>query len=212
MAPEPGFPSTHTSRVETPGLVPIKAPGRRGQQRPPGTPPRRLGLSSQGCPRSAPHKRQLLLGSCSRQLPSGWNHPGAPVPAPGPTGQTRGAPLPATAVGQGSAGGQARRRGERRGQSYPNSWEEDGWDLGRPCPRKQWEPICKGWRLSRVTGSVAPGAGPAAEAVGACVLGSRALSQRSAETPESLLLVLCTQHPLPRELPRRAGSLWVSLL
>ena len=51
--------------------------------------------------------------------------------------------------------------------------------------------------------------GPAAEAVGAGVLGSGALSQRSAEMPESLLPVLCTQRPLPGTSPESgvlAGS------
>lgn len=48
--------------------------------------------------------------------------------------------------------------------------------------------------------------GAGAEAVGTCVLGSRALSQCSAETPESLLLAVCTQHPLPKELPQGGGG------
>lgn len=33
---------------------------------------------------------QLLLGSCSRKLPSDWNHPRSPSPGPPPTGQARG--------------------------------------------------------------------------------------------------------------------------
>lgn len=74
------------------------------------------------------------------------------------------------------------------------------------------EPIRDCWRLSRVTGSVVPGVGPAAEAVGICVLGCRVLSQCSAEVPESLLLAVCTHHPLPKELPRRVGSFCLSLL
>ena len=89
-APEQGFPSTRTSGIETPGLVPITAPGPRGQQRPPGTPSTAPGALHPGLPSLSIPKWQLLLGSCSRQLPSGWHHPGALVPAPAPQGRPKG--------------------------------------------------------------------------------------------------------------------------
>ena len=93
VAPEPGFPSTHTSGVEILGLVPITAPGPRGQQRPPGTPtshPHDAWGSPARLPLLSTPNWQLLLGSCSWKLPSVWNHPRSPSPCPPPTGQTQG--------------------------------------------------------------------------------------------------------------------------
>lgn len=101
-----------------PGLRPLACcPSRpldlrasRGLQGPPTAP----GALQPGLPSLSTPKWQLLLGSCSQQLPSGWNHSRSPGPCPRPHRADRGVLLPATAAGRGSAGERARRPGERR--------------------------------------------------------------------------------------------------
>ena len=116
-------------------------------------------------------------------------------------------------MGQGAAGGWAGRAGWEKGPEITsNPREADGWDLGRPFPRNQWETVCVCWRLSRVTGSVVSGAGPAALAVGTCVPASRRLSQGSVETLGRLLLIVHTQHPLPTGASLEGGCPpWLSV-
>ena len=111
VAPEPGFPSTHTSGVEILGLVPITAPGPRGQQRPPGTPtshPHAAWGSPARLPLLSTPNWQLLLGSCSWKLPSVWNHPRSPSPCP-PSNRAdpRGHRFWPLLQGRGAAGGWA---------------------------------------------------------------------------------------------------------
>ena len=111
VAPEPGFPSTHTSGVEILGLVPITAPGPRGQQRPPGTPtshPHDTWGSPARLPLLSTPNWQLLLGSCSWKLPSVWNHPRSPSPCP-PSNRAdpRGHRFWPLLQGRGAAGGWA---------------------------------------------------------------------------------------------------------
>lgn len=105
---EPGFPCTRTSGVEIPGLrCPIMAPGPLGQQRPPGSPhlPSPEALSQAAL---ALHPlTDALLGSCSRKLPFWLEPPKEPHSRPPQQGRPEGAPLLATAAGQGAAGGWA---------------------------------------------------------------------------------------------------------
>ena len=124
-----------------PGLRPLAwCPSRpldlgasRGLQ---GPPLRRLGLSIQGCPHSP-----FPNGSSCWEVA-----PGNSLLA-GTTQKPQSLPQPHRADPRGAASGcrcragfsrwAGLKAGERRGQSYPNSWEAEGWDLGRPCPRKQ---------------------------------------------------------------------------
>lgn len=68
---------------------------------------------------------------------------------------------------------------------------------GSAFPREQWEAGGLCWRFSHVMGCVGSGTGPAAGAVGACVLCSRQSSEGSAEKRETFSLCICTQHLLP---------------
>lgn len=99
------------------------------------------------------------------------------------------------------------------GQSYPNSWERTGGTVSRPFPETVGarRATAGGSVVSRVLWFLA--ARGRRWELGTCILGSRALSQHSAETSEeSLLLAVCTQHPLPKELPRGEwGSFRLSL-
>ena len=118
-----------------PGLRPLAwCPSRpldlgasRGLQ---GPPPRRLGFPSQGCPRSPfPNGSSCWEVAPGISLLAGTTQePRSLTPAPQGRPEGRASGRRCRAGFRRWAGLKA---GERRGQSYPNSWEADAWDLGR---------------------------------------------------------------------------------